>query len=135
MQSLDYENTTFRCRICQQTGHLQNACLEYKKNSRRKKKTGNHRKAWKFSYIGLDEEEDNEEEEPVLNESNQTETQKTSPQKPMESQSGKNSDSMEINGTKRQHSSDASDSDKENPRPGEENPLQLVPIIPSQGEW
>ena len=70
LQSLDYENTAFRCRICQQTGHLQNACPEYKKNSRRKKKTGNHQKGWKFSYTESDEEEDNEEEEPVQNESN-----------------------------------------------------------------
>jgi len=42
---------------------------------------------------------------------------------------------MEISGTKRQHLADTSDSDKENPRPGNENPLQLVHIIPSQGEW
>lgn len=53
----------------------------------------------------------------------------------METQSEKNTNSMEIGGTKRQHSPEAHDLDKENPRPGEENPLQLVPIIPSQGEW
>lgn len=53
----------------------------------------------------------------------------------MESQSGKNINSIEISGIKRQHSPDASDSDKENPRPDKENPLQLVPIIPSQGKW
>lgn len=108
LQSVDYENTAFKCRICRQTGHLQNACPEYKKNSCRKKKTGNHQKGWKFSYTDSDEEEDNEEEEPVQNESHQTETHKTSPQEPMESQSGKNSNSLEISGNKRQHYPEAS---------------------------
>lgn len=131
LQSLDYDDTAFRCRICRQTGHLQNACPKYKNNSHIKKKTGNHQKGWKFSYTESNEEEDNEEEELVQNESNQTETQKKSPQEPMESQSGKNVNSMEISGIKRQHSRDASNSEKENPRPEEENPLQLVPIIPS----
>ena len=94
---------------------FKNACLEYKKNSCKKKKTGNHQKGWKLSYIELDMEEDNEEEEPIQDESNQTDTQRTTPQEPMESQSGKNTNSMEISGTKRQHSPKASDSDKENP--------------------
>lgn len=53
----------------------------------------------------------------------------------MESQPEKASDIMELSGTKRQHKSDTSDSDKENPRPGEENPFQLVPMHPVQGEW
>jgi len=74
-------------------------------------------------------------EEPIPNENNQVETQETSPQGLMESQPEKNSDTMENSGTKRLHASDTSDSDKENPRPGAKNPLQLVPTIPSQGEW
>lgn len=42
---------------------------------------------------------------------------------------------MEISGTKMMHSSDTSDLDKENHRPGIENPLQIVPITLAQGEW
>ena len=30
IQALDYENTTFRCKICQQTCHLLNACPQWK---------------------------------------------------------------------------------------------------------
>jgi len=39
-QSLDFENTAFWCRICWQTGHLQNTCPEAKKEPRSKKKPG-----------------------------------------------------------------------------------------------
>lgn len=102
------------------------------KEQSQKKKTDNQQKGWKIIHSDSDEEEEYEEEEPVPNE---TETQKTPTQEPMESQSGKNSNPMEISGTKRQHSLDTSDSDKKNPRPDDENPLQIVPIIPSQGEW
>jgi len=42
---------------------------------------------------------------------------------------------MEISGAKRQYASDTSDSDKENPRPNNENLLQFVPMVPTQGEW
>lgn len=45
-QTLDYENTAFRCRHCYQTGHLQNTCATFfdtKKNFTRKSKS----KSWK----------------------------------------------------------------------------------------
>lgn len=41
-QTLDYENTAFRCRHCHQTGHLQSSCTQYldkKKNLKRKPKS------------------------------------------------------------------------------------------------
>lgn len=47
----------------------------------------------------------------------------------------KKPNSMETSGTKMQHSLDTFDSDKENPQSGDGNPLQLVPMVPSQGEW
>lgn len=68
------------------------------KEQSQKKKTDNQQKGWKIIHSDSDEEEEYEEEEPVPNE---TETQKTPTQEPMESQSGKNSNPMEISGTKR----------------------------------
>ena len=44
-QTLDYENTAFRCRHCHQTGHLQSSCPQYldkKKNPKRNPKS----KSW-----------------------------------------------------------------------------------------
>lgn len=35
-QALDFENTTFRCRVFHQTGHLQNSCIQSKKRTNRK---------------------------------------------------------------------------------------------------
>lgn len=67
-QSLDYENTAFRCRHCHQTGHLQSACSQFKdkkKNRNRKPKS----KRWNpFEpprplddlYFSTSEEEDSE---------------------------------------------------------------------------
>lgn len=134
MQTIDYENTAFRCRICRQTGHLQNACLDLKKDSQRRRKSGK-RKGWTFPPPDPEEEEEGEEELPIPNENSQVEPQEQSPQVPMEPQPEKAFDTIELSGTKRQHKSDTSDSDKENPQPSEENPLQLVPMHPAQGEW
>lgn len=53
----------------------------------------------------------------------------------MESKPKKMPDTMENSGTKRLHTLDTFDSDKENPRPGTENPLQFVSTMLSQGEW
>ena len=46
-QSLDYENTTFRCRTCLHTGHLQSACPQLKKD--RKKCQPQKPKGWQFT--------------------------------------------------------------------------------------
>lgn len=100
------------------TRHLQNTCPGDKKDSRRKKKIGKQHKGWKFPPPDPEEEEI-EVEEPIPNENNQTdkevEIQETSPQGPMETQPENMPDTMENSGTKRLHTSDTSDSDKENP--------------------
>lgn len=103
MQTIDYENTTFKCRICRQTRHLQNAWPKYKKDSQRRKKSSKQKKGWKLPPPNLEEEGDYEEEEPIPDENSQGETRKQCPNVPMEPQSEKTSVTMEISGNKRQH--------------------------------
>lgn len=50
-QSLDYENTAFRCQICHQIGHLQSACPQNKKR-REKKTTSKAKRMAVFSCFG-----------------------------------------------------------------------------------
>lgn len=74
-QHFDYENTAFRCRICRNTGHLQNTCPEAKRDNRTKKKTGRATKGWQYPS---DKPEPNTEEdarEPTPEGNNQTTTE------------------------------------------------------------
>lgn len=51
-QNIDYENTTFRCRIYKQTGHLQNLCPEAKKKTMYEgRKMGNNKKDGTSSHL------------------------------------------------------------------------------------
>lgn len=60
-QTLDFENTTFRCRVCHQTRHLQNSCtLAGRKTTKKTQK----KKGWNFPDVSLS---DKEEEETVEN--------------------------------------------------------------------
>jgi len=64
LQRLDYENTAFRCRYCQLTGHLQDTCPLAKKLPKKKKGMRTNRKNWQADYVlSSDEEEGSEEEE------------------------------------------------------------------------
>jgi len=64
LQRLDYENTAFRCRYCQLTGHLQDTCPFAKKLPKKKKGMRTNRKNWQADYVpSSDEEEASEEEE------------------------------------------------------------------------
>jgi len=45
-QSLDLENTTFGCRICNQTGHLQGTCSLAKKPANKRKGPWTKTKIW-----------------------------------------------------------------------------------------
>ena len=69
-QHLDYENTAFHCRICKNTGHLQNTCPTATRDNRRKKKTCKVAKGWQFP--SEEPEQQKEEEEPFPQESKQT---------------------------------------------------------------
>lgn len=71
-QLLDYENTTFRCRGCMQTGHLQYACPLARKDPKGNKKQQKKAKGWQ--HTDLLEEEDMQ-TEPIGNPS-ESDTQK-----------------------------------------------------------
>ena len=59
VQNIDYENTAFRCRLCQQTGHLQGSCPMDRRPIKGKLKT--RKKNW--DSPDADEEVDFEEED------------------------------------------------------------------------
>jgi len=63
LQRLDYENTAFRCRYCQLTGHLQDSCPLAKKLPKKKKGMRTNRKNWQADYVPSSEEEEGSEEE------------------------------------------------------------------------
>ena len=64
IQSLDYENTAFRCRFCHLTGHLQDSCPLPKKFTKKKKGKTTNRKNWQTVYVPpLDEDKESDDEE------------------------------------------------------------------------
>lgn len=136
-QFSDYENTAFRCRTCQQIGHLQNTCPTTKKDIRRKKKIGKQGKRWKFPPPLSDEEEEEDVEHVIPNENNQMnkepEAEDINPQESMDSLPVKIPKTMDISESKRQHISDTSDSNKNNPQPMADTSLALVSSLPTQG--
>jgi len=58
LQILDYENTSFRCRFCNLTGHLQDTCPLAKKFPKKKKGPSSNRKNWQADYAPYPEEEE-----------------------------------------------------------------------------
>ena len=131
-QSLDYENTAFRCRHCHQTGHLQSTCTQLlgkKKNLTRKPKS----KSWSTcvpptndtDYSSSDEEElEAELEADGQNNETLSEAPSGCPEVP----------SAPPISQKRSHDSTSSDSDKDIPPP-EQNSLQLVTTHPNSTGW
>lgn len=59
-QPLDYENTAFRCRGYQQTGHLRNYCPQVKRESKRNKKQAQKPRGWQHTVNPEEEIEDEE---------------------------------------------------------------------------
>ena len=59
-QQSDFENTTFKCRIFHQIGHLQNTC---KKEKKKTKKRPQKKKGWKFIEHPSSDDEDEEMDE------------------------------------------------------------------------
>jgi len=112
--------------------------LKPKKIPEERRKQGNRPRDGIFSPPVSDEEEEVDVEHPIPNEDNQMnkepEIQELNPQFPMDSQPAKILDTMDTNGSKR-HTSDNSDSDKDNPQPMAKTSLALVSSMPTQGEW
>lgn len=144
LQSLDYENTAFRCRLCRQTGHLQSTCPEAKKVNSKRKQKGKQKKGWFFSPPVSDDEESEAEEEDTTTEKaeapQETENQKetTTDTKVAQfypNQAEKTNDEQNMGGTKRHHQSDTSDSDKEVGTQKAETQLVIASIEPTQGVW
>lgn len=130
-QSLDFENTAFRCRVCHQTGHLQSSCtLSRKKTTKNLQK----KKGWNFPDMSLSDEE--EEETEVNQRQTKTENQQENQTNSQEKEAGKMEEKKEINektssptdadpqqdeqisdrgviGTKRAHVSESSDLEKD----------------------
>ena len=155
-QPLDYENTAFRCRGCQQTGHLFNACKSQNKSKPQQRKP----KGWqniddvvkkreaekKSSSKKEDEETEAEEDDNTIEEAetgNQNEniSDNKAPQfhpnqaETHQDQAELKSVEQSMGGNKRHHHSDTSDSDKEKIPQNTETQLVIASIEPSQGEW
>lgn len=138
-QGLDYENTAFRCRICRQTGHLQNTCPAAKKDSRRKRKTEKQVKGWQFPPPVTDDEEEEEMEITNTNQPSQMNKEPTTEdkitQEQIETTHANTTVTMDMGNNKRQHISDSSDSDKEIPQLVAESALALISPTEPQGIW
>lgn len=153
-QSLDYENTAFRCRGCQQTGHLLKACPSKSKPQQRKSRGWQNlnevlerRTAKKKTPPVTEEEETEAEEDDTTLEEVEIENQKedTTANKdslPHTNQVETQQDKAELTnvdqtmgGNKRQHQSDNSDSDKESGKLKESSQLVIVSTEPTLGEW
>lgn len=155
-QPLDYENTAFRCRGCQQTRHLLNACKSLNKNKPQQRKP----KGWQNIDDGIkkraagkkvpsvtEEEETEAEEDDTTIEEDEIENQKENIAVNKASQSHSNQAETQQNqaemtsvdqsmgGIKRRHHSDTSDSDKETGPPNTTTQLFIASIEPTQGEW
>jgi len=155
-QPLDYENIAFRCRRCQQIGHLFNACKSLNKSKPQQRKP----KGWqniydvvkkrasekKASLISEDEESEAEEDDTIIEEAetgNQKEniSDNKAPQfHPNQAEIHQNQAEMtsmdqSMGGIKQHHHLDTSDSDKETGPQNAETQLVIASIEPTQGEW
>lgn len=125
-QSLDYENTAFRCRGCQQTSHLYNACPSIIKSKQQPKKP----KGWKNTDVVYKKtaSEKKEEQNTTKNKEQENKDKEMKEEKKQEPQ-------LEINGNKRSHSPEGSDSDKEQPMNTEGNQLAIIDSTPTIDGW
>jgi len=135
IQSLDYENTTFRCRGCLQIGHLLSACPQARNIPNRNKQQQRRPKGWQH-LEPLDEEEDTTDTTEYKAEKDEQKTQRNTqekeeaPNNPLQQQDpwtiGK-----ETSGNKKTHGSEESESDKESPITITENQLSIVTTTPN----
>lgn len=88
-QSLDYENTTLRCRGCLKTGHLLSACPQARNIPNQSKQQQRQPKGWQHTEP-LDEEEDTTDTTEFKGENDEqkvppnTQTQEEAPSNPLQ---------------------------------------------------
>ena len=125
-QPLDYENTAFRCRGCQQTGHLYNACPSHNKSKPQQRKP----KGWRNIDAALKKGDTAKKEE------KNTAKDKDQENKEKEINEEKEEDlQLEISGNKRSHSPEGSDSDKEQQMNTVENQLAIIASTHNTDGW
>lgn len=155
-QPLDYENTAFRCRGCQQTGHLFNACKSLNKSKPQQRK----HKGWqnidkvikkktaekKDPTVSEDKETETEEDETTIeeveieNQKENTAVNKDLQPHSIQAETQQNQAEMtsvdqSMGGIKRQHHSETSDSNKETGQQNVTTQLVIVSTEPTVGEW
>jgi hypothetical protein len=129
-QTLDYENTAFRCRHCHQTGHLQSSCpqhLDKKKTPKRKPKSKSWNPCAPPPPMEDSDSTSSDEEEIVADGMNA----EIPPDAPLDDPANP---SVSQISQKRSHFTSSSDSEKDFPPPGQ-NSLQLVSAQPNSTEW
>lgn len=130
-QPLDYENIAFKCRECFQTEHLHYAYPLARKEPKGNKKQQKKPKGWQHTEP-LEEEE--LKTEPTGKQMGQENIQE---EKTQETNLGHNNmeqqqeSQREVNGIKRTHSSEGSESDKEQPTNTMENQLAIIDTTPT----
>lgn len=141
IQPLDYENTTFRCRSCRQTGHLQYSCPLVKKNpkgnkNRKKKPNGwQHTEPLEEEDI-LSEQAVNQEEPDTNMEQKGTQNENTpvphmeAPHKQMQQ-----NPQLDVSGIKRSYGSEGSESDKDPPVNTLESMQAIIVPSPDSQGW
>ena len=120
---------------------MQNSCPTTTRDNRKKKKIGKAAKGWQFPSEGPEQQE--EEEEPLPHENKQTDTslgsQEQEMQDPLDTTTKTQQDmvpgALDSGGYKGTHTSDTSDSDKDNGAQMEENQLVLIETEPTLGAW
>lgn len=141
IQLLDYENTTFRCRSCMQTGHLQFNCPLSRQGPKGKKKQQKRPKGWQRT--DLMEEEDMQ-TEPTENqtesdihpgqENTQEEITPAPHQGPINAHQHQ-APQMEVSSIKRPHGSEGSEFYKQLPLIALENQLATITPSPDSERW
>ena len=127
-QTLDYENTAFRCRNCHHTGHLQSSCPTMpaqKKKANTKQKS----KSWKpHDPPPMDDLDSSSDEETGDAEGMETKQAQDPPS------TGCEDSSVPPNSQKRNHESSPSDSNKESSLSAQLS-LQIMPVQQSHLDW
>jgi len=145
---------TFRCRGCQQIGHLLSNCPQAKKETRRNKKQSQKPRGWQGTVNPYEAAEDEEEiipppnldDGPIKEEVTKTIPKANNPHKAPETKEfvaqelmdflrEKIPNTTDTSEAERHHSLDHSDSNKDNPRHVEDTSLVLFSSSSTRAKW